>query len=165
MARNVSASRLRPDRKAKGECCASGICYGRRQLIRTVLAGRALVVVRMPSAVGADENPAGTLYKAPQRLPRIPAAAWPLSAGETEARAVANQSPARRAAELKSCDNKLIDGYVVAGHVPVETIRAALREIALPGMPQSSPGMTGAKTAPFTIYEISSATPRVYAVE
>src|SRR3546814_3813042 len=84
MARNVSASRLRPDRKAKGECCASGICYGRRQLIRTVLAGRALVVVRMPSAVGADENPAGTLYKAPQRLPRIPAAAWPLSAGETE---------------------------------------------------------------------------------
>src|SRR3546814_14790731 len=114
--------------KPKGNVCASGICCGRRQLIRTVLAGRALVVVRMPSAVGADENPAGTLYKAPQRLPRIPAAAWPLSAGETEARAVANHSPARRAAELKSCNNKLIEGYLDPGHAPVDRIEDRKRD-------------------------------------
>src|SRR3546814_1991933 len=64
MARNVFA-RLRPGRKAKGERSKSAIWYRGRQLIRTVLARRTLAVVTMPSAVGADEKPAGTLYKAP----------------------------------------------------------------------------------------------------
>jgi hypothetical protein len=32
-------------------------------------------------------------------------------------------------------------------------------------MPMGSPGMTGEKTAPFTIYEITGGAPKVYAVE
>lgn len=73
--------------------------------------------------------------------------------------------------DFEGCHLSIIDGYVVSGHVPVASIERLLSEqpkivgITLPGMPQGSPGMSGAKTAPFTIYEIGSPTPQVYAVE
>ncbi len=72
---------------------------------------------------------------------------------------------------LEGCHLTQIDRYVVGGHVPVGLInrllagRPSIRGITLPGMPLGSPGMTGSKTEPFTIYEISSGRPRVYAVE
>lgn len=46
-----------------------------------------------------------------------------------------------------SCHTALVDGYVVEGHVPADTIRRLLKErplvtgIAAPGMPIGSPGM------------------------
>jgi hypothetical protein len=43
--------------------------------------------------------------------------------------------------------------------------RPAIKGISLPGMPEGSPGMTGTKTEPFTIYEISDGAPKVFAVE
>lgn len=75
---------------------------------------------------------------------------------------------------LSGCHTTLLGGYVVEGHVPVGTIERLLRErprirgISLPGMPQGSPGMTGRKNEPFTIYEIgaqATGKPRLYAVE
>jgi len=75
---------------------------------------------------------------------------------------------------LYGCHTILIGGYVVEGHVSASIIDRLLREqpkiigISLPGMPEGSPGMTGKKTEPFRIYEISmnaSDPPRVYAVE
>ncbi|MEX0752837.1 MAG: DUF411 domain-containing protein [Xanthobacteraceae bacterium] len=71
---------------------------------------------------------------------------------------------------LAGCHTTLIDKYVVEGHVPVNPIKKLLSErpgikgISLPGMPDGSPGMTGQKTEPFTIYEIDDP-PRVYAQE
>ena len=50
-------------------------------------------------------------------------------------------------ANLESCHTSQVNGYVIEGHVPVETIRRMLRErpaiagIAAPGMPGGSPGM------------------------
>ena len=50
-------------------------------------------------------------------------------------------------APLRSCHTALVGGYVVEGHVPVETVQRLLREkpkvagIAVPGMPVGSPGM------------------------
>lgn len=73
--------------------------------------------------------------------------------------------------QFEGCHTTLIDGYVVEGHVPVKSLnrllteRPAIKGISLPGMPMGSPGMSGAKTAPFTVYEISNGTPRVYSVE
>lgn len=73
--------------------------------------------------------------------------------------------------QLDGCHTTLIDGYVVEGHVPVNSINKLLAErpqikgISLPGMPQGSPGMTGEKTEPFTIYEIGGGASKVYAVE
>jgi hypothetical protein len=72
--------------------------------------------------------------------------------------------------KLAGCHTMLIGGYVVEGHVPVGAINKLLKErpnirgIALPGMPDGSPGMTGVKTEPFTIYEISDEQ-KVFAVE
>jgi hypothetical protein len=73
--------------------------------------------------------------------------------------------------KLEACHTLAIDGYVVEGHVPVDTLnrllaeRPKIRGIALPGMPMGSPGMTGTKAGQFTIYEISEGVPEVYAVE
>ena len=75
--------------------------------------------------------------------------------------------------KLQGCHTMFVDGYVVDGHVPVNIIRKLLSErpalagITLPGMPAGSPGMTGHKTGPFTIYAVSKdgAAPTVYATE
>ena len=73
--------------------------------------------------------------------------------------------------DLEGCHTTLIDGYVVEGHVPIVTVNKLLSErpnikgISLPGMPMGSPGMSGDKLTPFTIYELSKGTPTVYAVE
>jgi hypothetical protein len=62
--------------------------------------------------------------------------------------------------ELQGCHTAFIGDYVVDGHVPVEAIAKLLAErpeikgITLPGMPEGSPGMSGNKTGPFTIYAI-----------
>jgi hypothetical protein len=73
--------------------------------------------------------------------------------------------------ELVGCHTTLVDGYVVEGHVPIDAVlrllseRPPIKGIALPGMPAGSPGMSGEKTAPFTIYEIGEGPTEVYAVE
>ncbi len=74
---------------------------------------------------------------------------------------------------LQGCHTMFVDNYVIDGHVPVNVIRRLLSErpaiagITLPGMPAGSPGMTGSKTGPFTIYAVTKdgAPPKVYAVE
>lgn len=49
--------------------------------------------------------------------------------------------------DLAACHTAVVDGYVVEGHVPAEDVRRMLDErpdiagIAVPGMPQGSPGM------------------------
>ena len=73
--------------------------------------------------------------------------------------------------ELEGCHTTLVGGYVVEGHVPVNTLlrllteKPAIKGISLPGMPAGSPGMFGEKTAPFTIYEIGDGPAKVYGVE
>jgi len=73
---------------------------------------------------------------------------------------------------FEGCHLAFIDGYVVSGHVPVNTVNRLLSErpdingITLPGMPAGSPGMTGTKAGPFKIYEVAGeGKPKVYAVE
>jgi hypothetical protein len=45
------------------------------------------------------------------------------------------------------------------------TERPTIKSFSLPGMPMGSPGMTGSKAAPFTIYEISDGASKVYGIE
>lgn len=66
---------------------------------------------------------------------------------------------------LEGCHTSMVDGYVVEGHVPVSILRKLLAEkphikgISLPGMPTGSPGMTGKKTGPFKVYEVTTQQP------
>ncbi len=75
--------------------------------------------------------------------------------------------------KFQGCHTMFVNGYVVDGHVPVNIVRKLLSErppvagITLPGMPAGSPGMTGHKDGPFTIYAVTKdgAPPKVYATE
>ena len=52
--------------------------------------------------------------------------------------------------EIQACHTATVGGYVVEGHVPADVIKQMLKEkpeiagVAVPGMPQGSPGMDGA---------------------
>lgn len=49
--------------------------------------------------------------------------------------------------DMASCHTAMVDGYVIEGHVPASAIRRLLQErpdtlgLAVPGMPDNSPGM------------------------
>ena len=68
------------------------------------------------------------------------------------------------------CHMAIVAGYIVEGHVPPAVVKKlivekpAIRGVSLPGMPNGSPGMGGAKEGPFEILEISREA-RVYATE
>lgn len=72
--------------------------------------------------------------------------------------------------DLEGCHTMFVGGYVVDGHVPIETIRKLLAEkpaiagITLPGMPSGSPGMVDQKTETWTIYSVTKdgRPPRVF---
>jgi hypothetical protein len=72
---------------------------------------------------------------------------------------------------FQGCHLAFVDDYFVSGHVPVNTINKLLAErpdvkgITLPNMPMGSPGMTGEKTEPFTIYSIDDGEPEIFSVE
>lgn len=58
---------------------------------------------------------------------------------------------------LASCHTALVNGYVIEGHVPADTIKRLLKEkpiatgLAAPGMPMGSPGMEGTRKDPHNI--------------
>lgn len=72
---------------------------------------------------------------------------------------------------FEGCHLSRVAEYSIGGHVPIASVERLLIElpkiagITLPGMPQGSPGMSGSKTEPFTIYEIGAVPPRVFAIE
>jgi hypothetical protein len=60
--------------------------------------------------------------------------------------------------ELEACHTAEVEGYLVEGHVPAEDVLRLLRErpdvrgLAVPGMPEGSPGMEGPNPEPYTVY-------------
>ena len=130
----------------------------RRALLTTA---SALVLAR--SAIAAEPPLAMTLYKTPECGCCEDYAGYLRAAGFAVAVKPTNQLSeiSRKAGaptDLQGCHTTFVAEYVVEGHVPVEAIRKLLAErppikgIALPGMPEGSPGMSGTKAAPFTIY-------------
>ncbi len=74
--------------------------------------------------------------------------------------------------DLWSCHTAVIDGLVVEGHVTLTAIEKLLKDhpkdvrgIALPGMPQGSPGMSGTKDEDWVTYTISDHAPETFLVE
>jgi hypothetical protein len=88
---------------------------------------------------------------------------------------IADMTPLKRRfgipPDLESCHSMAIGGYIVEGHVPIAAIDRLLAEkpdirgIALPGMPEGSPGMPGPKSGPFVIHTISGAGSTVFMVQ
>lgn len=73
--------------------------------------------------------------------------------------------------DLWSCHTATVDDYVIEGHVTMAALgkllseRPEVRGIALPGMPQGSPGMSGEKDEPWVTYTISDSAPQVFMTE
>jgi hypothetical protein len=130
-------------------------------------------------AVQAAERPAGTLYKNPQcgcceeYAKYLRQHGFTVKVVATHDLALIRKQAGGVPEKIEGCHTMLIDKYVVEGHVPVKTLdkllseKPAIKGISLPGMPEGSPGMSGRKTEPFTVYEIGSngANPPVYARE
>lgn len=63
---------------------------------------------------------------------------------------------------MQSCHTSVIGDYFIEGHIPYEAVIKLLTEkpdmdgIAMPGMPSGSPGMPGAKLAPFEISAVTN---------
>ena len=69
--------------------------------------------------------------------------------------------------DLQSCHTTVLKSssgreYFVEGHIPLEAVEKLLNEqpdikgIAMPGMPEGSPGMPGNQRAPFVIYAVNN---------
>lgn len=62
---------------------------------------------------------------------------------------------------LRSCHTMILGDYFVEGHMPAEAIEKLITEkpdiagIALPGMPEGSPGMPGVKREAWVIYAVN----------
>jgi hypothetical protein len=144
---------------------------------RTFCQGAILASVAFPLPAVAGPVRA-TLYKQPQCTCCDEYAAYLRKNGfEVDVKSTNDLAAISRKAgvpeKFQGCHTMFVDGYVVDGHVPVNVIRRLLSErpaiagITLPGMPDGSPGMTGRKSGPFTIYAVTKddAPPKVYATE
>lgn len=145
-----------------------------KQLIRlTALA--ALLAVSSPTLA---ETIKATLYKNPQCSCCEGYAAYLRKNGfEVDIKPTNDLAEISRKAgvpeTLQGCHTTFVNGYVIDGHVPIDTVRKLLSDkpaiagITLPGMPLGSPGMGGSKEGPLTIYAITKdgTVPSVYATE
>lgn len=144
---------------------------------RTLCQGIMLAIVALPLPAIAEPIRA-TMYKNPQCSCCEGYAAYLRSNGfEVDVKPTNDlaqiSSKAGVPEKFQGCHTMFVNSYVVDGHVPVNVIRKLLSErptiagITLPDMPQGSPGMTGRKSGPFTIYAVTKdgAAPTVYAIE
>jgi hypothetical protein len=65
-------------------------------------------------------------------------------------------------ANVRSCHTAQVDKYIIEGHVPAEDVRRLLKEkpkiagLAIPGMPQSAPGMDMKPHQPYEVVAFQS---------
>jgi len=111
---------------------------------------------------GAVAAPPVTVWKSPSCgccgawVEHMQAAGFPVTVVETE---VMNPVKARLGVpmELASCHTAQVDGYTLEGHVPADAVKRLLAErpqgrgLAVPGMPQGSPGMETGVVEPYDI--------------
>jgi hypothetical protein len=129
-----------------------------------------------PSGANAGEKPEATLYKRPfcgccdGHAEHLRANGYKVTIVQTKDMSLIKKKHGVPQ-EFEGCHTIEIGGYVVEGHVPASIIgkllkeRPAIRGISLPGMPQGSPGMSGVKSGPFVVYELSDKPAKVYASE
>jgi hypothetical protein len=116
-------------------------------MLRRLIAACALMV-----AGAAWAAPAITVYKDPNCGCCVKWVDYLREEGfEVQAINTSNLTPVKQKAgvppEMASCHTAMVEGYVIEGHVPAGAIRKLLEErpstrgLAVPGMPENSPGM------------------------
>lgn len=121
----------------------------------TVFAGAIMAGLAMVASVSAEEaKPRMTVIKSPycgcctEWVKLAQAAGYQVEVVHREDLAPVKQQ-AGVPEEFGSCHTALVGQYVVEGHVPLEAVdrmlaeKPEIRGLAVPGMPQGSPGMGG----------------------
>lgn len=142
--------------------------------LRLALSGSLALLLFAATPAAADQRPSATIYKHPQcgcctgYADHLEAAGYHVKVKNTEdidqVKQLLGVAP-----ELESCHSTVIGNYVVEGHVPLETVDRLLKEkpqlrgIALPGMPNGTPGMPGPRDEKLVIYTIEDQ-PKVWSV-
>lgn len=144
--------------------------------MRRFLAVLLTLILASPAIAQAQDRPQATLYKNPQcgccegHADHLRAGGFDVKSVETHDLPLIKVRHGIKP-EFEGCHTIEVGGYVVEGHVSATIIKRLLAErpqikgISLPGMPDGSPGMSGRKTAPFEIYELTDGPARLYAVE
>jgi hypothetical protein len=125
----------------------------RRSTLRLALAGAALSLAGVVfGRARAETLPLVMVWKAPTCgccggwIRHMRDAGFSVSARDVDDMAVVKQARGVPDA-LQSCHTAVVGGYVVEGHVPAADIKRLIAEqpsargLAVPGMPQSAPGM------------------------
>lgn len=146
---------------------------------RTMMISTALVTLAALSGPAfADSKPSATVYRNPncdcclEYAKYLRSNGFDVTVNTTQDLAVLRKQ-LRIPERYEGCHVMVIGRYAVEGHVPVHALNKLLTEkpaiigISLPGMPTGTPGMTGPKQGPLTIYEIASESvpAKVFAVE
>ena len=146
-----------------------------RILLTSIFIGLAAVTV---PANAQEEKPQATLYRNPNCDCCLEYAKY-LRANGFEVIVDSKQDLAVVRKQLhvpekfEGCHVMTIGRYAIEGHVSVGTVNKLISEhpdiigISIPGMPMGTPGMTGRKAGPLTVYEIGkdAAPGKAFAIE
>jgi len=147
----------------------------RRSAFRLALGGAALQLASVTfGRARAETLPPVVVWKAPtcgccgNWFRHMRDAGFSISARDTDDMAAVKQARGVPDA-LQSCHTAVVSGYVVEGHVPPSDIKRLIAEqpsakgLAVPGMPQSAPGMDQ-PGEPYTVVLFGTPTgDRIYA--
>lgn len=145
----------------------------RRTLLAAFGAVAALAVGGGATVGWANGLPLMKVWKSPtcgcckDWVDHVRAAGFPVEVTETEAM---NPVKARLGVPpaLASCHTAEVAGYTLEGHVPADLVKRLLAErpmakgLAVPGMPQGSPGMETGVKEPYDVVLFGGGEPRVY---
>jgi hypothetical protein len=145
-------------------------------MIRILMVSILLGLVAAPAA--AQDKPQATLYRNPNCDCCLEYAKYLRGAGfEVTVDSKQDLAVVRKklhvSEKFEGCHVMVIGGYAVEGHVSASSVNKLLAEhpaivgISIPGMPTGTPGMTGHKRGPLSVYEIGNeSTPaKIFATE
>ena len=146
---------------------------------RRVMMKAALLLTASALPAFAEDKPPATLYRNPycdcclEYAKYLRANGFVVTVDSSHDLAAIRKQLGGIPKKFEGCHVMTIGRYVVEGHVPISVLNKLLAEhpdirgVSIPGMPPGTPGMTGQRTGPLTIYEIGSesAPSKVFAVD
>ena len=147
-------------------------------MTRKTMLAAVFVLTAYAAPAFAETKPKATLYRNPNCSCCLDYANYLRGKGfdvtvDSKQDLVSVRKQLRVPEKFEGCHVMVIDRYAVEGHVSADSIDKLLAQrpeiigISIPGMPLGTPGMTGRKSGPLSVYEISSQSEpdKVFAVE
>lgn len=134
-----------------------------KKTIASALAAATLAIMSLAGAAVAEPSTSLTVYKSPSCgccggwVDHMKAAGFTVVTKDTDEMDKV-KAMLGVPADMASCHTATINGYVIEGHVPADSVSRLLTEkpkaagLATPGMPMGSPGMdSGGASEPYSV--------------